>query len=574
MTERADPADVAATFCATLADEWVRAGVRDVVVAPGSRSTPLALAVAREAGLRVHVVLDERSAAFLALGLGRAGELPAVVVTTSGTAAVELHPAVVEAHHDGVPLICATADRPPELQGVGAPQTVEQVGLYGSVVRWSADPGPPDLAAAQSWRSLAARSVIEARGGQGRPPGPVHLNLAFREPLLGTPTVLPAGRDGGRPWHERLAGPGALDGDACARLADILHGARGVIVAGVGAGDADAVHTLADALGWPVLADPRSGARLVRPHTVAYFDQLLRAPVFAERHRPTVVLRFGRPPASKVLGQWLAASGAIEIVVDATDAWIDPDRRASTFVCGDPAAVCRALADEVARRAPSSASELDAWRRADDAAGEAIERTLAAIDGVTEPGIARAALAAVPPGGALVVSSSMPVRDIEWFGEPRRDVRVVANRGANGIDGVVSTAVGLALGSAEPVVLLIGDLAFLHDSNGLLGLAERAVDLTIVVVDNRGGGIFSFLPQAGALVADEFEQLFGTPQPVDLVALAGAHGLPAAVASNEGEIAKAVAAGGPRVVVLETERAGNVDVHEQLTAAVVEAIGS
>ena len=573
MSEQVDAGRVAATFCATLADEWVRGGVTDAVIAPGSRSTPIALAVARHAGLRIHVVLDERSAAFTALGIGRTTGRPAVVITTSGTAAVELHPAVVEAHHDGVPLICVTADRPPELQDVGAPQTVHQVGLFGGCTRWATAPGPPSFEAAATWRSLGARAVVEAIGGPGRAAGPVHMNLAFREPLLGEPLALPPGRDGGGPWHHRVVVGGRVDDAARATLADLLHGNRGVIVAGAGAGASEAVHRLAAALGWPVLADPRSGVRDASPTTVSYFDQILRMSSFATSMRPAVVLRLGRPPASKVLAQWLAASDPVEVVVDPTGAWIDPDHRTASSLVADPTALCHALAEDVERRAPAGNEHLGRWQQADAAAGAAIAEALDDLDDLSEPAIARAALAAVPSGGSLVVSSSMPVRDVEWFAAPRSEVRVVANRGANGIDGVVSTAVGVALGSRRPTVLLIGDLAYLHDANGLLGLADRPVDLTIVVVDNRGGGIFSFLPQASELPADEFERLFGTPQPTDLVALAEAHGISASRASNEGAIAKAVAAGGVQVLVFETTRTRNVQVHELLTAAVAEAVG-
>lgn len=562
----------AATFCATLADEWVRSGVAHAVVAPGSRSTPLAVAVARETGIEVHVVLDERSAAFVALGIGRATGRPAVVVTTSGTAAVELHPAVVEAHQDGVPMICATADRPPELHDVGAPQTVEQPGLYGRSTRWSTNPGPPDPATAGTWRSLGARSVIEALGGAGRAAGPVHLNLAFREPLLGDPAPIPPGRPAGDPWHKRPVANAALTDGALGELIGELAGRRGIIVGGGGAGDATALHGLAETLGWPVLADPRSGARIPRPTTVAYFDQMLRVPTFAGAHRPDAVLRFGRLPASKVLGQFLAECGAGEFVVAGDGAWIDPSHTATGLIRANPADTCVRLA--AAKPEPASPDWLASWRAADDAAAAAIGASLAGEPSLSEPTIARAALAAIPPGGSLVVSSSMPVRDVEWFAEPHAHGIVVhANRGANGIDGVLSSAVGVAIGSGRPAVALLGDLAFLHDSNALLSLIRRRLDLTIVVVDNRGGGIFSFLPQAAELPAGEFETLFGTPQPTDLVALAQAHGVDATAATDAAAVRQAVRAGGTKVVVFQTDRADNVRVHESLASSVVAAIG-
>jgi len=559
--------DLNATFCATLVDEWVRAGVTDAVVCPGSRSTPMALALAADERLRVHVHHDERSGSFMALGLGRATGRPAVVLTTSGTAAAELHAAVVEAHLDRVPLLAVTADRPPELRDVGAPQTIDQTHLFGRSTRFFVDPGPPSAEAASSWRSLAARAVIEATGS---PAGPVHLNLPFREPLVGSPFPLPAGRPAGRPWHEALAGA-AVPTRAIPRVRG-----RGVLVAGGGIDDPAGVVALAEALGWPVLADPRSGCRLDHPNVVTHADALLR--VESGLAHPDVVVRLGSPPASKVLNQWLAAldPAVPQVVVDRDGTWIDPQRNATTVVAAEPGALCRVVAAELE---PLGGVEgwAERWRAADDAAEAAITATLAAHEAATEPGIARAVATSLPQGGALVVSSSMPVRDIEWFAGSLSGVTVHANRGANGIDGVVSTAVGVALAGA-PTALLIGDVALLHDTNGLLGLADRGVDLCLVVIDNDGGGIFSFLPQASALAPERFEQLFGTPHGVDLTTLAVAHGLPVLEAlddeSTEVAVRAALTAGGVHLVLVRTDRAANVTVHEQLHGATASAVRS
>jgi len=564
-----EPADVAATFCATLADEWVRGGVTDVVVSPGSRSTPMALAVTIQPRLRVHVHHDERSAGFLALGIGLATGHPAVVLTTSGTAAVELHPAVVEAHHARVPLIAVTADRPPELLDVGAPQTIDQIHLYGRSVRWEAAPGVPDDASRPAWRRLGARSVSEAREPV---PGPVHLNLAFRDPLVGVvgslPPSLPAGT--GRVTVPASVGVGA---DAAIGLSDLFSGRRGVIVAGAGAGDPGALDDLARALGWPLLADPRSGARRPARTTVAAADAILRHAQPAGPLRPEVVLRIGDPPASKVLAGWLASTGAPQVLLHRHGAWIDPDHAVSRVVAADPTATCRSL---ITAAAPAHPGWLATWAEHEEMAQGAIDRVLAGHEEATEPGVARALVAAVPDGTTLVVSSSMPVRDVEWYGAPRRRLAVMANRGANGIDGVTSTAVGVALGSAGPTVALVGDVAFLHDTNGLLGLAGRGVDLTLVVVDNDGGGIFSFLPQRRTVGERRFEQLFGTPHGVDLGALAAVHGLPVDRPSKAGEVGpavtEAVAAGGARLVLVRTDRDANVAVHEELEAAVGAAL--
>ena len=566
--------DTQATFCATLVDEWVRGGVTDAVIAPGSRSTPLALALAAEPRLRVHVHHDERAAGFIALGVSLASGRPAVVLTTSGTAAVELHPAVVEAHHAGVPLIACTADRPPELQGVGAPQTIDQRHLFGAAVRWYAEPGAPDAALAGTWRSLAARAVADAGGASGAP-GPVHLNLAFREPLLGDPGPLPAGRPNGAPWHRAGSTSADLADRELLNLVGRLAGKRVLIVAGGGAGDPSAIHALARVGGWPVVADPRSGCRLPRPTTVAHADALLRVPGFAADRRPDVVLRVGAPPASKVVAQWLAALDVDQITIGRHGGWQDPEHTATVVVAADPAAVAKQLVRSLGDH-PAPGDWLAQWQQADGAADVAIAGRLSAHPEPTEPGAARDVVAALPEGAALVVASSMPIRDVEWYAAPRAGIDVFANRGANGIDGVVSTAVGVALARRRPTAALVGDIAFLHDSNALIGIRARGIDLAIVVVDNDGGGIFSFLPQAAALPADRFEQLFGTPHGVRAEELAAAHGLASLTVEDPAALPVAVqsvfSTGGVWLVVVRTDRATNVKVHDELHDAVAAAL--
>ncbi len=545
-----DESTAAATFCATLVDEWARAGVTDAVIAPGSRSTPVTVALARDGRIRVQVHIDERSAGFMALGLGMASGRPAVVVTTSGTAAVELHPAVVEADLAEVPLLVCTTDRPPELHGVGAPQTVEQWGLYGRSVRAMVEPGVPRGDNAWSWRSLATRTVLDATGSR---PGPVHLNLAFAEPLLVEPGALPVGREGGAPWHEVVPAPPPMS------VLEDLRGRRGVIVAGRGS-DPAVVRPLAEAYRWPVLADPLGGCRHRGPTTIAAFDLLARTPGWAETHRPEAVVRIGAPPASKALVAWLC-DVPIHVVVDPMGAFADPDRLATHLVAG-------LLAGD--NQAPAPPDWLAAWRAADDAVQAVLDTEL--TRGLDDPTVARAVLGALPTGADLVVASSMPVRDVEWFGGTTEG-RVLANRGANGIDGVVSTAVGVAL-AGRPTVALVGDLAFLHDTNGVLGAAGRDVSLTVVVVDNDGGAIFSFLPQASAMEAGEFERLFGTPHGLDLVAVAAAHGVDAAPVESIADLAAAVAepAPGIRVRVVRTDRQANVAVHQRLYDLVAVAL--
>ena len=574
MTGPSPSQDVQAAFASVLVDEWVRAGVTDAVACPGSRSTPLliALAEAAERGvLVVHSVLDERSAGFFALGLGMASGVPAPVVTTSGTAAVELHPAVVEAHHSGVPMLAVTADRPAELQDCGAPQTVHQVGLYGDAVRWQASPGTPELASARAWRSLGARSVAEARGGAGRP-GPVHLNLAFREPLIGSgEALLPGveGRPGGAPWH-RLGLP--RERLPPRDVVDLLTGAgeRGLIIAGPGAGRPGAVWQLARAAGWPVMASPSSGCRL--PGAIAAADALLRTRL-ARDWRPDVVLRLGAPWASRVVNEWLGSLSCPQVLVDPWGTWSAPDRLPGEVVVASPEAVCRSVASTVpVRRGGDWARR---WSGAEEAAQGAIERALAAEEGLTEPGVARSLLRAAPAGASIVVSSSMPVRDLECWSLPRAEVRVLANRGANGIDGVLSTAMGVAAaGSRGGVIAVLGDLAFLYDAGALLvgGRGGARPDLDVVVVDNDGGGIFSFLPQAGSQPAERFERMWGTPQDADLVALARAYGAEVEEIPDLARLAEVVAAGrearGVRAFIAKTDRVANVAVHQRLHAAV------
>ncbi len=532
----------------------------------------MALALAdRGPELRVHVHHDERSASFMALGLARVAGRPVAVLCTSGTAAVQFHAAVVEASQAFVPLLVLTADRPPELQGVGAPQTIDQRDLYRSAVRWFCEPGPPAEADAPLWRGLARDAWVRSVGER---PGPVHLNLAFREPLLGTAGELPppgAAHPAIEPGAQRR-----LTDEQLVPLAAALERRRGLIVAGDrtarGAQDAVAVHRLAARLGWPVLADGPSGCRRDVPGTITTFDSLVRHESFAAEHEPEVVLRLGGLLASKELHRWLAGSGAEQFGMDRYGMCPDPDGVLSRTHSVDIAGACDQLRAAVAEGADPSWRA--GWIEAERIAAAAIDRVVTSHTEAVEPGVAIDVATLLSDGGILVASSSMPVRDLEWFAPSRDGVEIIANRGANGIDGVVSTAVGAALTGA-PTALLIGDVAFLHDTNGLLGVMARNVNLVLVVVDNDGGGIFSFLPQHDEVPPERFEQLFGTPHGVDLTAVAAAHGVPAQrVGTRTGvqaAIAGALTRGGPRVVVVPTDRDANVGVHREVQAAVADA---
>jgi len=577
---------VSRACASTLVDEFARAGLTEAVLAPGSRSAPLALALADDERIRLHVHLDERSAAFFALGAAKASGRPTLVLCTSGTAAAHFHPAVLEADHSRVPLIVCTADRPAELRATGAPQTTDQVHLYDGAVRFFVDlPADGDPAARAAWRPIAARVWAEAAGP---PAGPVHLNVAFREPLVSlgpdeaAATRIEPGRADGRPWVVSHRPSAAFAPAEAAELRErIVAAQRGLVVAGWGS-PAQAGE-IAALLQWPLLADGISGLRSSagggvhrQPsglQVVTTYEALLRVPEFAGRHRPDLVIRFGGPLTSKTAMTWLDAS-VPQILVDPDRAWLDPQRAARERISALPD-----LGPVLDAGHIGAATEWrDAWREAEETARRTLDAFLDGDDEPFEGRVARdvAAMCATSPlEPALVVASSMPVRDLEAFAG-RVPKRVFANRGVNGIDGLVSTVLGVAAADGGPVVGLLGDLAFLHDSGGLLGAPERGLDAVFVVVDNRGGGIFSFLPQAG-LPPERFELLFGTPPAVDLAAVAQAYGVSAARVERAGGVAPAVeralAAKGVRVVVVPTgDRTSNVDRHRQAWAAVAEAV--
>ena len=541
-----------------LVDELVRGGVREAVLSPGSRSAPLAFALHRAdvAGqLRLHVRIDERSAGFLALGLAKASGRAVPVVTTSGTATANLHPAVLEASHADVPLLLLTADRPPELRGTGANQTIDQVHLYGYAVRMFADVGAPERRAGQNayWRALTCRALAAATGDAGTASGPVQLNLGLREPLV--PEQDEAwvealdGREGGGPWTERIVA-------VLARPADDLPG-RTVVVLGDGpSGPAEQALRLAEARGWPVVAEPSSGAAS-SPALVPAAELVLAAPGFLDAHLPDRVLVVGRPTLSRVLGRLVSAAPAD--VVGAAGRWSDPARQAGRVLPGVP----------LPGSGPVDDDWLPAWLAAGSQASDALTRVLSATPGLAEPVVAREVLAAA--GGVLFVGSSKPVRDLFLAG-PREGVRVLANRGAAGIDGTVSTALGAALadqaaGGGQAYALL-GDLTFLHDSNGLVsGPQEPRPDLTIVVANNDGGAIFGTLEQGAPGFEGAFERVFGTPHGVDLAALCAATGTPYTLAVTTAELRDALGPrSGVRVVEVRSDRKAAVALDQALRA--------
>jgi 2-succinyl-5-enolpyruvyl-6-hydroxy-3-cyclohexene-1-carboxylate synthase len=584
-------------------EELARAGVRDAVVCPGSRSTPLALALRAHDRIRVRVLIDERSAGFFALGMARTTRRAVALLGTSGTAVVNFAPAVVEASLGRVPLVVLTADRPPELRDRGAPQTIDQIHLYGSHAKWFAelalmDEAPDTMAHV---RSVAARAVATAVEG---PAGPVHLNLPLREPLI--PTEDLGAIAGSIEGSEREPGAAAVDAPYVATVAgrrtldrnqaDAIAGrlaatARGLILAGPLDDPAshEPIARLAAATGYPILADPLSGMRC-GPHNrslvLAHGDHIVRPGPWIDAHRPEIVVRFGAMPTSKPVTELMRTARPELLVVDGDAGWREAALLPATFVHADAASAAGALADALAARALPRGSWTAAWLDAEAAAGRALDGWL---EGLREPfeGAPFKALGELLPAGALLwAGNSMPVRDMDaWLPSGERMIRVLGNRGANGIDGVISTALGSAAAADGPVALVLGDLSFLHDLGALVTARLHDLNLLIVLVNNDGGGIFSLLPQAraaapGAGLPARYEELFGTPHGIELGPIVEAFGFRcrAAGAAGYDDLRAAIEAeiGGPglRVVEVRTDRARNAQLHQAAAAAVASAVAA
>ena len=551
-----------------LVEELARCGVRHAVTSPGSRNAPLALTLAAQEGIEAHSVIDERSAGFVALGIARATGRAVVVTCTSGSAAANLMPAVVEAWESRVPLIVLTADRPPELRDVGAGQAIDQIKLYGSAAKWFVEVGThePSRATALHVRGLGCRAVATAEGGR---PGPVHLNFPLREPLAPVREELDPsdwrGRDDGRPWVS-VAEPAAAAEPPPALVESVRAARRGAIVAGSIRGEAPiAALELARLAGWPVLADPLSGLRCGpadRGNVVAHYDLLLRAEGFAEAHRPDLVIRVGDTPTSKPLRAWLA--GAEQVVLDPDRAWHEPTREAGMIVAGGPE-LLPPLGESVAA---AEADWVEGWQRAD----RAVLPELAQTPFPFEPRVWAAVADAAPADSVLWVASSMPIRDVEaYLPSMAKPLRVLANRGANGIDGMVSSALGAALGSGRPAFLLTGDLALLHDAGGAMASARLPAELTIVCANNGGGGIFDHLPVAGSADPDAYSEHILTPSGIEISRVADLAGMRYSRAESLDELTAAIGAG-PGLVEVPTDRALNVATHRDLRARIAAAL--
>jgi 2-succinyl-5-enolpyruvyl-6-hydroxy-3-cyclohexene-1-carboxylate synthase len=567
--------DIALACVTALLDELVRGGVAHICMTPGSRSTPIALAAARHPGITLHVHVDERSSAFFGLGIALASGRPVAMFCTSGTAAANHFPAVVEAFMARVPLIVLTADRPPELHGVGANQTIDQQHLFGGFVKWFCDTGVPEEGERERhrWASIGLAAVQQAV--QFPPPGPVHLNLPFREPLLpsgsatdAVPPVELTGLTDSHPHPDRLP----------AFRREVSTGHRIVVVVGRLRVPAAGLLDLCVERGWPLLAEPLSGLRDVAhgPHRGGALSAgaLLAADAsFRDAHHPDLVIQVGAAPTSRGVQELVRGADRL-LIIDPDRLVADPDRRAALTIDSDPAAVVAALHATTSSLPATRPQWNGEWYEADARVRRAVDALIDTWDEPFEGRIARDVAAAIPDGGVLLAGSSMPIRDLDMYMRPREGLRVLGNRGASGIDGLVSTAFGIAEVSGRTYALL-GDLSVLHDLSGLLWGARHGPGAVIVVIDNDGGGIFSMLPQA-ALPREEFELLFGTPHGLDLEAIARAAGVGVRSVDHASVVVPAIreaeTAGGAQIVRIRVDRQRAVALRGAVSRAVSDAL--
>ena len=588
-------------YVSAFVDELARSGVKNVVVCPGSRSTPLAYGFAGNPAIRLWMEYDERSAGFFALGMAKASRQPVALVCTSGTAAANFWPAVVEAHHSHLPLIVLTADRPAELHDNGAPQAIDQLRLYGSYVKWFVDTALPE-ASNEMLRYIRSVGCRAAGTAAAHPAGPVHLNMPFREPL--TPAPIPGqplppladrdpvawfGRPDGQPYVQLQTARRELETAESDDLITYLATAeRGLIICGPQDDPrlAQAVTDLAMALSWPILADPLSGLRAglhYRDLVISNYDAFLRDERFGagDEFKPQIVLRFGQMPTAKPLLLFLKRFENLpQIVVTGSDDWPEPTGLAERIIQADPARLCGMMVTTgraSSRNGLTLPQEvrhtqwLDGWLEVAQRTATALTERMASLSDLFEGRVLAAMSDKLPDGADLFVGNSMPVRDLDsFFGGSDRAIRLMANRGANGIDGVVSTALGVAAVSDGPTVLVLGDLSAYHDMNGLLAAKLHRLNVTVVVLNNDGGGIFSFLPQAA--YKDSFEQLFGTPHGLDFEPASRMYGADYRRVTDwadfEASLDHALHTDGLKLIEVPTDRATNVTLHREMWAAV------
>lgn len=561
--------EILTRYTANFVDELSKNGLTDAVISPGSRSTPLALTFSEHEQIKEWIIIDERSAAFFALGMAKQTKKPVALVCTSGTAAANYFPAIVEAHYSRVPLIVLTADRPHELRDVGAPQAIEQLKLYGDYVKWFQEMAIPEATPAmlQFSRSKAARSAYMAQEGN---PGPVHLNFPFREPLNPDFSLENIwGGDYGQSQMPALDGKKRLDQSQLEQLIEKLKDRqKGIIICGPQTDEAfaEAVTNLAAKWELPVLADPLSQVRSGQHHkdnVIEGYDAILRNETIREKMKPDFIIRFGAMPVSKPYLFYVKQHmEAMQIVVESHTGYREPAGNATEFIFADPVLLCEDL-NETENDLNFDKEWLDEWKRMNLITKKHL------LDGseanITEGEAVRGLMEVIPDASSLYVGNSMAVRDVDtFFMTTPKDISILANRGANGIDGMVSSGLGAA-SSGEPVTLLLGDLSFFHDMNGLLAAKHYNLNITILIINNNGGGIFSFLPQAND--KKHFEALFGTPADVDFKHAVLMYGGEYTHASTEEELKEVLYASyqhkGLSVVEVKTDRAENAEWHRE-----------
>jgi len=568
-----------------VANELAASGIKTVVISPGSRSTPLTVACDEHDDIETISALDERSAGFFALGRARRTGEVTPLISTSGTAAANYHPAVIEASEGRVPLLVLTADRPPELRDSGANQTVDQEKLYGDAVRWYKDL-PEPAAEARTLRSLRTDICRAVGTAEGTPSGPVHLNVPFKKPLEPTPVSgdVPAdlsqlaamGRDD-EPFVNRTTGHAQLDDQELRRLAEELSVDRGLIVAGPADPPgltAESVTAFSHATGFPILADPLSGLRFgghtrVAP-VIGSYDGYVNTAVTESWPDPEVVVRLGASPTSKPLRKYLAGTDGRQLVVDPAGAWREAEFTATDLVVADPDRLCGQLSQLI--RSGGSSPWRERWTTADAAHGELLDEQ---SDTLFEGGILADVVAETPDPSTVVVSNSMPVRDLDRFGAVgTKSITAIGNRGASGIDGVVSTALGAAHGTTDHVTLVVGDLAYYHDMNGLLAIKRADLKVTVVLVNNDGGGIFHMLPIER--FEPPFTRQFKTPHGMDFEPSGELYGFEYQRVDERAAFreaySEAVASGGSSVIEVQTDAESSHAVREELQTETVDRL--
>ncbi|WP_175990591.1 2-succinyl-5-enolpyruvyl-6-hydroxy-3-cyclohexene-1-carboxylic-acid synthase [Bacillus sp. Marseille-Q1617] len=553
------------SYLAAFIDELVGNGVDEVVISPGSRSTPLALLFAHHPGVKTYINVDERSAAFFGLGIAKAKKKPVAILCTSGTAAANYYPAVIEARYAKVPLIVLTADRPHELREVGAPQAINQLDLYGKHVKWSVDMALPESSPGilKYAKSSAARGVSLSLSA---PSGPIHFNFPIREPLI--PDLDEAEFTKGSRREKRvIGGVRGLSPETRNDLLPLLkEKQKGLIICGPGlpASAIESIMEFAEHYGFPVVADPLSGVRSgvhSKENVIETYDAFLKTKEVSDDLLPDLIIRFGAMPVSKPLTLFLKGLPDVPYwVVSSGEEWQDPIAKATEFIYCDERLFCMDLKTGAGTK---DAGWLHEWKSVNDLSRHILQTGRQPWN---EGKAVKQLIEQLPDGAAVFASNSMPIRDIDtFFFNSDREISVHANRGANGIDGVVSTALGMSTGNT-PLYLLIGDLAFFHDLNGLLVAKKYGLDITIVVMNNNGGGIFSFLPQASD--GTYFEELFGTPMDLDFSSAAAFYGAHFSLVKEEGEFGEALKNAeqhkGIKIIEVLTNREENVAIHRKL----------